>query len=125
MGLQKNLRMVIPLTEQARLVFVDGSSQYLPGVDAERRAMSQLFARSTLIDAVRTDLAELQFRSKNAEIWHYTGHGRRDGSGTSLDLNGSQSLRATDFTPEVFSGSQLVVLAACSSGRSGDRGQVD
>jgi len=124
-GLEANLRVVSALNEQARFVFVDGSSEYLPGIDAERKAVSQLYPHSTILDAPRSNVSELRLRSRENDIWHYTGHGRRDGSGTRLDFSRSQSLRAADFTAELFSRSQLVVLAACSSALSGDRGLVD
>jgi CHAT domain-containing protein len=53
------------------------------------------------------------------------GHGRPNGSGTSLDYSKNQSLRATDFSPELLSRSQLIVLAACSSGLGKENGLWD
>jgi CHAT domain-containing protein len=37
-----------------------------------------------------------------------------------LLFNETRALRAQDFTPELFKSSQLVVLAACSSGKGKD-----
>jgi len=40
-------------------------------------------------------------------------------------LNQKQSLGAADFTADRFSRSEMVVLAACSSGRSSKEGLLD
>ncbi len=69
--------------------------------------------------------AEARSRLAASVVLHYMGHGRPDGTGTSLDYNGNQALRAKDFTPELLRRSQLVVLAACSSGRGKDNGLWD
>ncbi|MCU1332078.1 MAG: repeat protein, partial [Candidatus Angelobacter sp.] len=57
--------------------------------------------------------------------FHYMGHGRASRTGTDLVLNQKQSLGAADFTPDRFAHSEMVVLAACSSGRSSKEGLLD
>jgi len=59
------------------------------------------------------------------QIFHYIGHGQRDGTGTSLVLNAKDSLRATDIDPKLFSRSHLVVLAACSTALGKESGLLD
>jgi CHAT domain-containing protein len=53
------------------------------------------------------------------------GHGKPDGSGTSLDYDGIQLLRAKDFTPQLLKNSQIVLLAACSAAAGRDNGLAD
>ena len=58
-------------------------------------------------------------------VFHYMGHGRADGSGTSLAFSQTRSLSAKDFAPELFRNTQLVVLAACSTAKGRDNGLWD
>ena len=58
-------------------------------------------------------------------IFHYMGHGRRDGTAISLDYDSHRSLRAGDFSPEVLRHARMVVLAACSSAAGTEYGLED
>jgi CHAT domain-containing protein len=125
--LEEELRPVQPITVSAPLLVLDAShvprAGFLPGIEAQRNAIAILFPHMRLIDSTKTEWNELQPRLAASEVFHYMGHGRLDGTGASLEYNETRSLRAKDFEPESFKRSQLVVLAACSSGK--DLGLVD
>jgi CHAT domain-containing protein len=129
MRMEQSLRSPEMIGSQEPLLLLDAShspgSGYLPGMQEQRDAISRLFSRTKIVDSSSTSWPEARSRLAASGILHYMGHGRPDGSGTSLDYNGSQSLRAKDFTPELLRRSQLVVLAACSSGRGKNNGLWD
>lgn len=127
MWLEKELRRPQPIAISMPLLLLDASrapgAGYLPGMEAQRNAISRLFPQTRLVDSTKIEWADLHARMGTNELFHYMGHGRLDGTGTSLDYNGIRSLRAKDFAPEFFKRSQLVVLAACSTGK--DLGLLD
>jgi CHAT domain-containing protein len=94
-------------------------------MEDQRNAISQLFPRAKIIDSASVSWAEARSHLAASTVLHYMGHGRPDGTGTSLAYSASQSLRARDFTPELLKRSQLVVLAACSSGLGKNNGLWD
>lgn len=113
----------------AELLLLDAShisgSTYLPGMEAQRTLISRLFPRTHIVDSSTTRWNEIHSLLALNQIFHYIGHGRRDGSGTSLVLNAKDSLRATDIDPKLFARSQLVVLAACSTAIGRESGLLD
>jgi CHAT domain-containing protein len=127
MLLEKELRRPRPITMSTPLFLLDAShapgAGYLPGMEAQRNTISALFHRTRLVDSTKTEWADLRTHVGESGLFHYMGHGRLDGAGTTLDYNESRSLRVRDFAPELFKNSQLVVLAACSTGK--DLGLLD
>jgi len=95
-------------------------SGFLPGMEEERKAMLQTFGHAQVIDSAGANWETVRRLLARSRIFHYMGHGRPDGTGTGLLFNETHSIRAQDFTPELFRNSQLVVLAACSSGKGKD-----
>jgi CHAT domain-containing protein len=126
-SLEKGLRRPQPIATSSSLLLLDAShapgAGYLPGMASQRDAIMRLFPQTKLVDSTKTQWTDLRNRVRTSELFHYMGHGRLDGAGTSLDYNGILSLRAKDFSPEFFKHSQLVVLAACSTGN--DLGLLD
>ncbi|MGB8132198.1 MAG: CHAT domain-containing protein, partial [Candidatus Angelobacter sp.] len=61
----------------------------------------------------------------SSQIFHYMGHGRPNGSGTSLDYDASQPLRTNDFEPNLLKHAGMAVLAACSGAAGRDNGVAD
>jgi CHAT domain-containing protein len=124
---EKGLHPPKPITTSTSLLLLDASrapgAGYLPGIDAQKNAISKLFRRTRLVDSTQTEWAALQAHMRTSELFHYIGHGRLDAAGTTLDYNAKRSLRGRDFDPELFKHSQLVVLAACSTGK--DLGLLD
>ncbi|MGC2743631.1 MAG: CHAT domain-containing protein [Candidatus Angelobacter sp.] len=100
-------------------------SGYLPGMDAERAFIAKSFPKSRVVDAENANWGNLRSEVAASQIFHYMGHGHPSSTGTDLVLNPKESLGAADFTPDRFAHSEMVVLAACSSGRSGKEGLLD
>jgi CHAT domain-containing protein len=78
-----------------------------------------------MIDPTKVRWSETKSRLASSQIFHYMGHGKREGSGTSLDYDGKQLLRTQDFGPEILKGTQIVVLAACSGATGRENGLAD
>jgi CHAT domain-containing protein len=127
--MEQALRISPSLGLDAELLLLDAShtsgSTYLPGMEAQRNLISHLFPRTHIVDSSTTRWNETHSLLALNQIFHYIGHGRRDGSGTSLVLNAKDSLRATDIDPRLFARSQLVVLAACSTAIGRESGLLD
>jgi CHAT domain-containing protein len=126
---EKNLRLPTPVTGQESLLLLDAShiagAGYLPGLEAQKKAITHLFPRARIVDSVKTDWNQVRPQLASAQIFHYMGHGRPNGSGTSLDYDGSQSLRTNDFEPNLLKHSGMAVLAACSGAAGRDNGVAD
>jgi CHAT domain-containing protein len=124
----RSLNKVQPVTRQDPLLILDATrtpqSGYLPGMEEERKTILLTFPHARVIDSAGTSWESVMPALARSKIFHYMGHGRPSGTGTGLLFNESQALRAQDFTPELFKRSQLVVLAACSSGK-GKNGVLD
>ncbi|HEV3041159.1 MAG TPA: CHAT domain-containing protein [Candidatus Angelobacter sp.] len=129
MLMEKELRAPEAIGRLEPLLLVDaartGSGKYLPGEELERTTIAQVFPNSRVMDAEHVSRAQLAGALLQSHIFHFIGHGRPDGEGAYLVLNKSESLRATDFSPELLHGSRLAVLSACSTGVSGENGLLD
>jgi len=126
--MEQALRIPPSLNLGAELLLLDAShtsASTLPGMEAQRNLISHLFPRTHIVNSSTTRWNEIHSLLVSNQIFHYIGHGRRDGSGTSLVLNAKDSLRATDIDPKLFTRSQLVVLAACSTAIGRESGLLD
>jgi CHAT domain-containing protein len=127
--MEQALRVPRSVGLDAELLLLDAShspgSTYLPGMEAQRTLISHLFPRTHVVNSSTTRWSEIHSLLASSQIFHYIGHGRRDGSGTSLVLNAKDSLRAADIDPKFFVRSQLVVLAACSTAIGRESGLLD
>jgi len=125
--LENKLHAPKPVTTSTSLFLLDAShapgAGYLPGIDAQKNSISTLFHRTRLVDSTQTEWTGIQSHIGTSEVFHYIGHGRLDAAGTTLDYDARRSLRGRDFVPGSFKHSQLVVLAACSTGK--DLGLLD
>jgi CHAT domain-containing protein len=128
-SMEQSLRVPAPVGPRAQLLLLDAShapeAGFLPGVDEQRSEITGMFPQTKIIDSASSGWAEARNRLARSEIIHYMGHGKPNGSGTSLDYNAKQSLRAKDLSSDLLKRSQLIVLAACSSGRGKDHGLWD
>jgi CHAT domain-containing protein len=100
-------------------------SSYLPGAEVERNFIAKTFPRSKVVDAENANWVDLRSEVAASQVFVFMGHGLRSIKGTNLVLSPKLSLGAADFTPDRFARSEMVVLAACSSGRSGKEGVQD
>jgi CHAT domain-containing protein len=127
--MEQALRTPEPVDSRSEIFVLDASrspgSGFLPGMEAQRSSIARMFSRTKIVDSVGTSWSEVSPRLKSSRVFHYMGHGRPDGSGTTLVFNANESLRAKDIAPETFAQSQLVVLAACSTARGRENGLLD
>jgi CHAT domain-containing protein len=119
--MERSLRTPELIVPSASLLLLDATrspgSVYLPGMDAERKAISTSFTRSRIVDTANTNWDSTRSQLASSEVFIFMGHGRVASTGTDLVLNDKQSVGAKDFTKDVLFRSQMVVLAACSTGR--------
>lgn len=113
--------------EQAQSLFLlDAThSSYLPGMKEERDFITKTFSRSRVVDAEKANWENSRRDVAASQIFVFMGHGQRSNTGTDLVLTPKESLGAADFTADRFAHAEMVVLAACSSGRSGKEGLLD
>jgi CHAT domain-containing protein len=127
--IEQTLRAPLTVNPRSEVFVLDASHSpgagFLPGMEAQRSAIARMFSRTKIVDSVGTSWSKVSPQLKSSQIFHYMGHGRPDGSGTTLVFNANESLRAKDIAPELFSHSQLVVLAACSTARGRENGLLD
>jgi CHAT domain-containing protein len=112
---------------QAQSLFLLDATRsiYLPGAEVERAFIAKAFPRSRVVDAENANWRNLRPEVAASQIFVFMGHGRRSSTGTDLVLSPKESLGAAGFTPDRFAHSEMVVLAACSSGRSSKEGLLD
>jgi CHAT domain-containing protein/tetratricopeptide (TPR) repeat protein len=123
-GIDISLNKAKPVTREQSFLLLDATRSphagYLPGMEDEKNTILETFPRAKVIDAGGARWESLRRSITDSNIFHYMGHGRPAGTGTGLVFNETRALRAQDFTPDLFKHSQLVVLAACSSGKGKD-----
>ena len=123
--MENELRSPGPITGRESLTLVDASHGYLPGFATQRETIARLFPKTQIVDSFTTDWSITRARLGSTQLFHYMGHGRPDGSGTSLDYDAQRSLHAYDFAPGMLSRTELVVLAACSGAAGREYGIAD
>ncbi|MGC2697607.1 MAG: CHAT domain-containing protein [Candidatus Angelobacter sp.] len=126
--IDKSLHPLQKITGKETLLLLDATHSpqagFLPGMEEEKKALSQVFPRTNVIDSASSKWTTVQRLLAGSAIFHYMGHGLPAGTGTGLLFNETHPLQARDFAPELFQRSQLVVLAACSSAK-GKEGLLD
>ncbi len=126
---EKTLRLPGRVTGHESLLLLDAShvlgAGYLPGLEAQKIAITHLFPRTRLVDSVKTNWDQVRPLLASAQIFHYMGHGRPNGSGTSLDYDAVRQLRTKDFEPNLLKHTGIAVLAACSGAAGRDNGVAD
>jgi len=127
--MEKELRMPARFQGEDPVLVLDAShapdAGYLPGLDAQRSTITALFPRTRVIDSTRTSWNQTRSLIATSTLFHYMGHGRPDGSGTSLDYDSAGPLRAKDFSTAMLHNAELAVLAACSGAVGRESGLAD
>jgi CHAT domain-containing protein len=127
--MEKTLRLPEQVTGRESLFLLDAShapgAGYLPGLEIQKSTIAKLFPGTKIGDPAKISRSEMWSDLASSQLFHYMGHGKADGSGTSLDYDGNQPLRSKDFTPGLLTHSQIVVLAACSGAAGRDNGLAD
>jgi tetratricopeptide (TPR) repeat protein len=100
--------------------------QELPGVRAEAGAVAGKFPHRNLLEDSQATVANVVESLPKAEVFHFSGHAVALAGDAALVLAPDDSetsagslLWASKISPESFPKLRLVVLAACSTGRSG------
>jgi CHAT domain-containing protein len=114
---------------QSPFLVVDASrvpgSGHLPGLADQRKTIAELFPQATIVDSTARSWNQINQIVSNSAVFHYMGHGRADGTGTTLAYGPNHPLSAKDFSAKLFRNSQLVVLAACSTAKQKENGSWD
>lgn len=126
---EKTLRLPERVTGQESLLLLDAShvagTGYLPGLEEQKIAITRLFPRTRIVDSVKINWNQVRPLLASAQIFHYMGHGRPNGSGTALDYDGKRMLQTKDFEPNLLKHIGIAVLAACSGAAGRDNGVAD
>jgi CHAT domain-containing protein len=101
------------------------NSVTLPGMEVEEDAIAKAFPRSAIMRTDRATLPDMKEAMARNAILHYSGHAIEAGNGAELVLNAKQFLGAQELAKAPLGSTQLVVLAACSSGRGARDGLMD
>jgi CHAT domain-containing protein len=122
---ERHLRQTVNLSSNARFLLADAAEgSFLPGHDLERSTIQKLFPKATILDP-RADSAAIMTSLDDSVVFGFIGHGEQQGTGTGLRMNQHLLLKAEDFSPQSLRQLQLAVLAACSTGSSGNDGLLD
>lgn len=126
---EESLRNHGPITHQTPILILDAShapnSGFLPGIEAQKKAIAALFPRAQILDSTGVTWSEFGRRLAGSTVFHYMGHGRPDGSGTALMFSLDRTLSARDLASGPFRGTELAVLAACSTNKGQENGLWD
>ena len=118
--MEQKLRAPVPIDPSSRMLFLDAAGN-LPGKDSEKKEIRAVFAHARVVNSKADVLAALP----QAEIFIFSGHGNRDGTGTGLLLDDGSVLKPADFSSVSPRKLQLAVLEACSSGIGNEFGMMD
>ncbi|HEY6250081.1 MAG TPA: CHAT domain-containing protein, partial [Candidatus Angelobacter sp.] len=125
---EETLRQPQRLTLQDPMLLVDASQSVegapLPGHSEEVTAVRRTFAHTRTLGPAEITSAEVRQALAQSSEFHFSGHGKPDGTGTALVIGSHLFLGANDLVPERLRHIQLAVLSACASG-SGKKGTFD
>ncbi|HET9838959.1 MAG TPA: CHAT domain-containing protein [Candidatus Angelobacter sp.] len=101
------------------------NSVALPGMELEEDAIAKAFPRSAIMRTDHATLTDVNGAMAQHAILHYSGHAIQSGNGAQLVLNPKQFMGSQELAKAPLGNTQLVVLAACSSGRGARDGLMD
>ena len=121
------LRYPTPVLTNHRMLLVDASQSIdvpLPGHSEELAVVKHTFTNTKILGPKNVTPEEVARALAESSEFHFSGHGKRQGTGTALMLTSQLSLQTTDFTPQRLRHLQFAVLSACASG-SAKKGALD
>lgn len=125
---EETLRQPELVKPQDPMLLVDASQAVqgapLPGHSEEVMAVKRAFANTRTLGPSALTIEEVRQALVQSSGFHFSGHGKPDGTGSALVIGSHLSLGAGDFTPERLRHVQLAVLSACASG-SAKKGTFD
>jgi CHAT domain-containing protein len=117
------------ITGQTPILFLDASRVpnrgRLPGIDEQRKAVTDFFPNSQILDSTLVPWPVVDRKLRNASVFIFAGHGEPDGSGTALMFRNDRNLSARDLSSQRIRNMQLAVLAACSTNKGQNHGLWD
>lgn len=122
---ERHLRPAVNLPSNTSFLLADAAADgYLPGHDLELSTIQKLFPKVKILGS-KTDSAAIMSTLGQNAIFGFIGHGEPYTNGAGLRINPNLLLKAEDFSPQTLHHLQLAVLAACSTGSSGNDGFLD
>lgn len=125
---EETLRRPVPLVLKDPMLLVDASQSVegssLPGHVEEVTAVERTFPNTRTLGPSEITSAGVRQALARSSEFHFSGHGKPDGTGTALVIGSHLSLGAGDFSAEPLRHIQLAVLSACASG-SAKKGTFD
>jgi CHAT domain-containing protein len=119
--LEAELRMPKPVQPQSALLLINA----WPQPTQEMRDIPRFFNKPFIISGTTTSKKEVLAAAALSNQMIFFGHAVAQGSGVALKLNDNLLLDAADFFPKKMPNLLLVVLAACSTGTSGQSSLLD
>lgn len=113
------LRQPSALSSRDPMLLIDASQAMagapLPGHTDEVTAVKLAFANTKTVGPSAISVTEIRQALAQSFEFHFSGHGKREGTGAALVIGADSSLGIQDFAPERLQHLQLAVLSACSS----------
>lgn len=117
---EATLRQPSPLTFKDPMLLVDASQAIegapLPGHSEEVMAVKHTFANTRTLGPSAITPEEVSRALTHSSEFHFSGHGKPEGTGTTLVIGSDRYLGANALTPGRLRHIQLAVLSACASG---------
>jgi CHAT domain-containing protein len=118
---EKTLRRAGGMHPQNALLQVES----IPGFGPDLAGIANRFIHPTVISGVTATAPQVLDAAMKSDILFFFGHSEPKGRGAMLRLSDSTSMDSQDFTPAVLSHLSTAVLAACSTGTTGQYGVLD
>ena len=116
---ENSLREPRPLSRRDPMLLVDASQAVanapLPGHSDEVAAVKQAFSNTRTLGPSDVSPNEVRHALARSYEFHFSGHGKREGTGAALVIGSESSLGAKDFASGRLQNLRLAVLSACSS----------
>ena len=119
--LEAELRIPKPVQPQSALLLINA----WPQPTQEMVDLPRFFNKPVIISGTTTNKSEVLAAAALSNQMIFFGHAVAQGSGVALKLNDDLLLDAADFFPKKMPNLWLVVLAACSTGTSGQSSLLD
>lgn len=119
---EETLRQPTRLSLQDPMLLVDASRSVdggpLPSHWEEVNAVKRAFVNTKTLGPSEITSAEIRQALAQSSEFHFSGHGKLEGTGTALVISSHLLLGANDLRPRELRHIRLAVLSACESGSS-------
>ena len=105
-GIDESLNASRKITGNETLLLLDATRSpqagYLPGMEEERKTISQVFSHTNVVDSANSNWPSVRRLLAESGIFHYMGHGLPAGSGTGLLFHRNPSFTRPGFCSRTF-----------------------